>query len=240
VRLLVSVRDAGEAAIAVRGGAAVIDAKEPARGSLGQVDAETLELIRDAIGPRARMSAALGDVTTENDIAAAFDAVRAPVQFVKLAFRGIHDAPRLATLVREAVRRAEGHPARPRVVAVAYADWRRAESLAPEAVGRIVLTEGTGGLLIDTCVKDDHSLFDFMDLPVLVEIGRALAAEELEFALAGRLGLDEVGTALEAGATIFGVRGAVCQGNRRTLRLVESRVVDLARAIRAAQRRMAG
>ena len=42
MRLLVSVRSADEVAAAMAGGADIIDAKEPARGSLGAVDAATL------------------------------------------------------------------------------------------------------------------------------------------------------------------------------------------------------
>ena len=50
--LLVSVRNALEAEFAARGGANIIDVKEPARGPLGCADAQTLRNICDAIGQR--------------------------------------------------------------------------------------------------------------------------------------------------------------------------------------------
>jgi uncharacterized protein (UPF0264 family) len=232
VRLLVSVRSAAEARLAQAGGAGIIDAKEPDRGPLGQVDAAVLTEIRAAVVARSWISAALGDIATTDGIARAFAEVTVPVRFVKLGFRGVADAGTVEGLLRDAVRRAESHAGRPRIVAVAYGDHARAESLAPLAVCELARAEGAGGLLIDTCVKDGQSLFEFMESPALAAIGRALAADELEFALAGQLGADRVAMALDAGATIFGVRGAVCESNRRTGAVVEARVRELAESIR--------
>jgi len=232
VRLLVSVRSAAEARLAQAGGAGIIDAKEPDRGPLGQVDAAVLAEIRAAVPVRTWISAALGDVATSGAIARALADVTVPVRFVKLGFRGIQDAGAVEGLLREAVRRAEGHEGRPRIVAVAYGDHARAESLSPGVVCEVARAAGAGGLLIDTCVKDARSLFEFMAVPALAGIGRALAADELEFALAGHLGTEGVAMALDAGATIFGVRGAACDAHRRTGGIVEARVRELAESIR--------
>ena len=49
MRLLVSVRSPTEAARAVEGGADIVDAKEPARGSLGAVEGEVLRTIAGAL-----------------------------------------------------------------------------------------------------------------------------------------------------------------------------------------------
>lgn len=49
MRLLVSVRDAGEARAALAGGAEIVDAKDPARGSIGAVSPEALQGIRLAV-----------------------------------------------------------------------------------------------------------------------------------------------------------------------------------------------
>jgi (5-formylfuran-3-yl)methyl phosphate synthase len=231
VRLLVSVRNAEEARRAELGGAAIIDAKEPTRGPLGQVDGKVLVEIREALPARKWLSAALGDVASTDEVARAFEQVTVPVRFVKLAFRGVVDRRRIEMLLQDTVRRAEAHPGRARVVAVGYADHVRAETLPPDAVLEIARAMGTGGLLIDTCVKDARSLFDFMQPTALAAIGNALAQDELEFALAGNLRADRVAMALEVGATIFGVRGAVCEANQRTARIVEARVRELAELI---------
>jgi len=232
VRLLVSVRSAAEARLAHAGGAGIIDAKEPGRGPLGQVDPAVLAEIRAAVPAGNPISAAMGDVSTPDGIARAFADVTVAVRFVKLGFRGVADRGAVESLLRDAVRRADGHEGRPRVIAVAYGDHARAESLPPGAIGEIAQAVGAGGLLIDTCVKDALSLFDFVPAPVLAGIGRSLAADELEFALAGNLAADRVPMAFEAGATIFGVRGAACESNQRTAGIVEARVRELAESIR--------
>ncbi len=62
VGLLVSVRDAAEAAASLAGGADLIDVKEPARGPLGRADAATIAAVVQAVGGRVPVSAALGEL----------------------------------------------------------------------------------------------------------------------------------------------------------------------------------
>ena len=52
-QLLVSVRDATEAAAALHGGAGLIDVKEPARGPLGRADAATIAAVVQTVAGRA-------------------------------------------------------------------------------------------------------------------------------------------------------------------------------------------
>ena len=61
-RLLVSVRNAAEAAIALRAGADLIDVKEPLRGALGAADASILADVLAVVGGQVPVSAALGEV----------------------------------------------------------------------------------------------------------------------------------------------------------------------------------
>jgi uncharacterized protein (UPF0264 family) len=110
--------------------------------------------------------------------------------------------------------------------------------VAPRTICALAQQQGCGGLLVDTCVKDDQSLFDFLDVADLAPLGSALAGDELEFALAGNLRAGRVAQALEAGATIFGVRGAVCDATGRTGTIVGARVRELAESIRLELRRV--
>jgi hypothetical protein len=231
VRLLISVRNAIEATRAVAGGADIVDAKEPAGGSLGAVAPPLLAAIRDAVPARLDMSAALGDIATAEEQIRALAAVTVPLSFVKLGFRGVADPRRIAALLSHAVDRAARVPGCPGVIAVAYADHRPAESLAPDAFPDLVADAGAEGLLLDTCFKDGPRLFDLIDAAALTGIGRALAAHELLFALGGSLGTAEIRVAGETGAGIFGVRGAACRGGR-TGEIDQDLVVELAQAIR--------
>src|SRR5262245_43921805 len=64
--LLVSVRSAAEAEIALAGGADVIDIKEPDRGALGAADPAVWQAVLRVVNGRAITSAALGELHTDN------------------------------------------------------------------------------------------------------------------------------------------------------------------------------
>ena len=60
-KLLISVRSAEEARIALHAGADIIDVKEPTRGSLGRSSLETIHEIAEIIANQAPLSVALGE-----------------------------------------------------------------------------------------------------------------------------------------------------------------------------------
>jgi len=207
MRLLVSVRGSVEARAAVAGGADVIDAKDPARGALGPVRRDRLAAIRRAVGAVRPVSAALGDAGDAAMVAAAAAAARG-VAFVKLGFGGVTtDAP-ARSLARAARRGAASATA---LVLVAYADWRRASSLAPDRLVAVAVDAGATGLLLDTARKD-APLF-------AIESPDAVAAW--------------VAAARAVGAELVGVRGAACVGGRAG-RVSQARVAALQCLVRAA------
>src|SRR5437870_2390395 len=156
MQLLISVAGTAEARAALCGGADVIDAKDPRRGALGPVSPQRLRAIRTAIGSAPPLSAALGDAGDETAIAAAARAAaRVDVWFVKVGFAGVTTetrAQRLAVAARRGLTAATAHGAR--LVLVAYADWRRAESLSPSRLIAIAAAAGAAGILLDTAGKD--------------------------------------------------------------------------------------
>src|SRR5256886_14684884 len=141
MRLLVSVRGSVEARAAVAGGADVIDAKDPARGALGPVRRDRLAAIRRAVGAVRPVSAALGDAGDAAMVAAAAAAARG-VAFVKLGFGGVTSEAPARALARAARRGAASATA---LVLVAYADWRRAPSLAPDRPVAVAGGAGAAG-----------------------------------------------------------------------------------------------
>lgn len=214
MRLLVSVRSAGEAAAALAGGAGIIDAKEPEAGALGAVTPQVLAEIRRAVPERVPLSAALGDLAAPEDIDRALGSIEVPLAFVKLGFRAVDDPVTAGALLAYAVRRAGLLRGRPGVVAVAYADWRRAGGPSPQSLPSIVREAGGHGLLVDTALKSERTLRDLIPADELIALGHALRRSGLSYALAGRLELRDVPLARAAGADILGVRGAVCVGGR--------------------------
>src|SRR5687768_1630805 len=112
MRLLVSVRSAEEVAAALAGGADIIDAKEPARGSLGPVTPAVLAAIAACTPASVPLSVALGDGTGRGELRAALDAVRtekrrAPV-YLKVGFAGVQSVDRITAMLEAATASAAG------------------------------------------------------------------------------------------------------------------------------------
>ena len=224
MRLLVSVRDAREAQAAVRGGAEIVDAKEPRRGALGPVTARTLAAIRAAVPTGIPVSAALGDAGAER-------AVPRGVAYVKVGLRDVSGVRHARALVHWAAQRAAEGGAE--LVLVAYADASRARSVPPLAVLDIAAVAGARGVLLDTAFKNRGSLFDLLDVTCVTQWLAAARAAGLFTALAGSLDGPGLRTAFGLGADIVGVRGAACDGGR-TGRVSVTRVAALSALVTTA------
>jgi uncharacterized protein (UPF0264 family) len=215
--LLVSVRSAEEVAEALAGGADIIDAKEPARGSLGAVDREVLRAIAGCTPRSVPLSVALGDGATEEEVRCAVGAARVPERsgpvYLKLGFAGTASAERVVSLLRAAVETAAASTPVPAIVGVAYADHRAAGTLSAEDLLRATAASGAGGLLVDTCRKDGRGLLDHLPLERLSVLAQRARAAGLLFAVAGSLDPAAISRVAPV-ADIVGVRGAACQGGR--------------------------
>lgn len=228
-RLLVSVRNADEALAALHGGADIIDIKEPAAGALGMASAATIADICHALAPhRVPVSAALGELATMSDAGVAGTA-GLPLAFAKL---GLAAAPRDW---RERAGRVFAGLPRVRPIAAAYADHALAGAPSVSDVLEWAQSSGAAGLLIDTFTKDGRSLFDFQPPAEVVSLIERARAAGLMTALAGSLRGDSFEAAAELGADIIAVRGAACDGNDRSSRVVASRVHALAATLRRAR-----
>jgi len=228
MQLLVSVRDAVEAAAARTGGADIIDAKEPASGALGAVDLVTFHHIVSTVENACPVTAALGDAVDERAIAHTAERyARAGARLVKIGFAGITSRTRVVSLVAAARDGAAG--TRAGVIATAYADADRVASLNPLAMIDAAASAGATGILLDTVDKQGPGLRGLMSSERLHSWVSAARDARLLVALAGKLTADDFGFVNDAGADIIGVRGAACDGGR-TGQIVASRV----RAIRSA------
>lgn len=215
--LLVSVRDAVEAAAAVAGGAAVIDVKEPARGALGRADAEVAAAVAAAVG-RVPWTLACGELG--DGVAAITAHVRRVVGLVPAGA-----APPCAAKAGPAgagagwrdalVAFGRGLPEGVAAVAVAYADWERAAAPPPDDVIAAAGAAGCGILLVDTADKAGP--------PLLADAaaGRRVAgwvaqarAAGLRVVLAGSLAETSLHEAVACGPDLVAVRSAACAGGR--------------------------
>jgi (5-formylfuran-3-yl)methyl phosphate synthase len=218
MELLVSVRSGAEVAAALAGGADVIDAKEPAYGSLGPVAPEALAGILAQV-PRAQpFSLALGDFVDPDAVLAAISsrslAARSAPLYLKLGFAGVRAPARLESMIATAVAASRRHEASPLIIVVAYADAARAATASPDTIRLLAGECGAAGVLLDTQVKDGRGLLRWMDTPALrLWVERARQAGLLT-AVAGGLQLHDIGLVSTANPNVVGVRGAACDGGR--------------------------
>lgn len=224
-QLLVSVRSAAEAEAALRGGAALIDVKEPALGSLGRASATTLAEVVHAVASRCPVSAALGELREP------FDPPLSPsLAYVKW---GLADCRAdWQRLLGRAMRCLVECLPNCRIVAVAYADWRQAHAPPPEEVCSFAIENSMGAFLLDTWQKDGSTLLDGLSIEEIERLHERCRSGEVPIALAGSLGVAEITTLLPLRPEWFAVRGAVCQGRQRRAVIDEGKVRQVAGLLR--------
>jgi uncharacterized protein (UPF0264 family) len=213
--LLVSVREPAEVEPAVRGGAAIIDVKEPAHGPLGPAAPATIAAIATTIAGRTPWTIACGELAAGAAAALVQQTVdqlprgAARPAAVKAGPAGLD----LATWQDAFQAFRAGLPQGVEPVAVAYADAERASAPAVERILAAAAEQGCGLVLIDTFAKDGPGLLGqgAERLACWLDEGRRLG---LGLAVAGRLSLDEIGAVARLGAGVVGVRGSVCEGGR--------------------------
>jgi len=219
MELLVSVRSPVEVNAALDGGADIIDAKEPTHGPLGAVSASVLARIVARVPAFRQLSIAMGDFARPDSVWAAITALPLPSRptgvYLKFGFAGLDSPEEIRTLIDSAVGCARGHVARPRVIAVAYADAGHAGSAAPEEIVDAAAAGGAAGVLIDTYRKDGRTLFGWVGFSRLARCFMLAHSAGLTTAAAGSLGPDALPQLAAAGADIAGFRGAACSGGRQ-------------------------
>jgi uncharacterized protein (UPF0264 family) len=207
--LLVSVRSLTEAQAAFAGGAALIDVKEPTRGSLGRADPETVTEIMTWVAGRRPVSAALGELLETPSPLPVLG-----LAYAKWGMAGCAERPDWQSHLTKAGEHLQAAAPGCRLVAVAYADHGRAQAPPPECVWAFARDHGAT-LLLDTFAKDGTTLLDWMTPGRIHEICAACRGEGVRVALAGSLGEKEIRTLLGARPDWFAVRGAACsEGDR--------------------------
>jgi (5-formylfuran-3-yl)methyl phosphate synthase len=201
---LASVRDPIEAGIALGARADIIDLKEPRRGALGAIDADTTRAIVGAIAGRAPVSATIGDVAMQPEAIREAVLARAAcgVDFVKFGL--FLDGDPVACL--EALRAvARGV----RLIMVVFVDRPPPFDAVRAAAGL-----SAAGIMLDTAGKTSGSLLDHLDLRAVGRFLEKARAQGLITGLAGSLRPADVAKLLPLGPDLLGFRGALCHGSR--------------------------
>ncbi len=210
-RLLVSVRSAEEAAVALEAGADLIDVKEPSNGPLGMAHHEVLAAVLAVVGGAVPVSAALGEWTA-NALNEVHWHLELPVQFLKWGLAGYGNSPGWGEDLLGLRRHIR---AGPEVVLVAYADSEKAKAPPPAEVVKFARRFRYKAVLFDTFQKDGSTLLDSLPLPELTELVTSLKNSRIPVALGGSLKLDHLKQLKPLAPDWFAVRGAVCAGGTR-------------------------
>jgi len=203
--LLASVRSADEAAIAVAGGADIVDAKEPSAGALGRVEPAVLRAIVREVAGRRPVSATIGDLELSPDVVSA--AVEATAEdgadIVKI---GVFPGALAATWAALRPLTCRGL----RLVAVMFAD--RAPDLI-ESPARCA-EAGFYGVMLDTADKAAGPLTAHLDHEALLAFVCRASCLGLVSGLAGSLRLRDIPDLASLGADYLGFRSALTVGGR--------------------------
>lgn len=219
--LLVSVRSAAEAAIALAAGVDLIDVKEPSRGSLGTADPSVWNEVLGVVQGQVPVSVALGELADYR--CPIFDL--GPPNYAKL---GLAQAAAMSDWQTRWAATMQALPSGTMPVAVAYADWQLAGSPNPAKVLSVAQEVRAPFLLIDTFDKSRGNLLWHVSLAELAELSDRAALFNIRLALAGSLDIAAIRAVLPLAPAYVAVRGAACAGERtqaidaaRVKRLVE-------------------
>jgi uncharacterized protein (UPF0264 family) len=228
--LLVSVRDAAEAAAALAGGAAIIDVKDPTAGSLGAATPAAVAGVAATVNGRVPWTVAAGELrdeiacpgTIQRWLAAIgdMDAVgpSGGPAAVKVGLAGLAGVP-WQQAFRDVM---NGLPVATTLVAVAYADWKRVAAPHPleiieqtqDSSGVLLNTGSSGVLLVDTADKAGPDLLEACaeaDLKAWVAVARRAG---MAVAVAGRLRLEAIPRLGRLQPDVVALRSAVCSNGR--------------------------
>lgn len=215
-RFLASVRDVGEALLAARLGADIIDLKEPRQGALGAVPEEEQRAILAALGlRRPKISATVGDLPFEPDVLvpAIHRTADVGVNLVKFGVFAAGEAALagLAELDRQ-LRRMP--PTRPLVV-LFLADRLTGGDEAVVLARAALRVHGVAGVMLDTADKRSGRLTEVMTISELTRLVHAAHGAGGFAGLAGSLAIGDIEDLATTDADVLGFRGALCDGDRK-------------------------
>jgi len=240
--LLVSVRNAAEADLAIRAGADLIDVKEPRAGALGAASSTVIDHILQVVRHRVPVSVALGELVEatcrgegSDRLAAVPSAVANGLCYAKMGLADAATRRHWPLLWRRAL---DALPAHVSSVAVVYADWRQARAPSPERVLAEAARFDCQAVLVDTFDKAGGSLIDHWTFPQLDAFIRNARTRRQLVVLGGSLSVATLPSVLPLRPDYVAVRGAVC-GGRRDSAIQADRVAELAAMLRRTRRRPA-
>lgn len=228
MKLLVSPVNIEEAVLSEKGGADIIDVKNPREGSLGANFPWVIQAVKSKVTKP--LSATIGDFNYKPGTAslAALGAAVSGAEYVKVGLYDIHTEEEAFDVLSGIVKSVKSYDKKKIVVASAYSDYSRIGSIPPLKLPLVARRAGCDVVMVDTGIKDGKSTFEFMSEPELKSFVDLAHDNGLECALAGSIKFRDIEALKRIGPDIIGVRGLVCGGDRN-----DSIKAELVRKLRA-------
>lgn len=215
--LLISPINTEEAHEAIKGGADIIDVKNPKEGSLGANFPWVIRNIREETPEEMMVSATLGDVPYKPGTVAlaALGAAVSGANYIKVGLYGTKDYDESLEVMKNVVKTVNDYNNDAIVVASGYADAHRICAIDPMQIPLVARDSGADIAMVDTAVKDGKTLFDHMDKDKISEFNNMIHDYGLKSALAGSVKKDQLSTLYNLETDVVGIRGAACLGGDR-------------------------
>lgn len=229
MRLLVSVVNKREALEAIKGGAHIVDVKNPKEGSLGANFPRVIRQVKEIAPDNVEVSATIGDLPNLPGTAslAALGAAVSGAAYVKVGLFGVKTSVEATILMREVCRAVKDYNNASKVVAAGYADFSKVGCLNPLKLPKVAYKAQVDVVMIDVKIKSSESkLFHFLGDKELKKFVDEAHNSNLIAALAGSLDRQDVPRLYDLGADVIGVRRAVCSRRDRLNGEVQRRAVS--------------
>ncbi len=220
MQLLVSVKNADEALLALASGTDIIDLKDPGFGAMGALDITTSSAIISALNShelgQAVVSAAVGEAHASlNELVADMqERTDLGAHFLKVVVSELFYAANFLATMSKLTKTGI------KVVAVFFADERVDFTLLP-----ILKRAGFYGAMLDTKNKRNH-LLQIQTKDDLHLFTHFCHQHHLKSGLAGSLQTQHIGLLAEFNATYIGFRGGVCENHERTSDLSSTKILE--------------
>ncbi len=219
MKVLVSPMSVEEALESLKGGADIIDVKNPKEGSLGANFPWVIREIKDIVKKEGKLlSATVGDMEFKPGTAslAALGAAVAGADYIKVGLFGVRTENQVYEMMRNVVKAVKDYNPNAMVVAAAYADFSRINSVPPLKIAEPAYKAGCDVIMVDTGIKDGKNLFEFMSIEELQKFIESARERGMLSALAGSLSWDHIERLKMLSPDVIGVRTMVCENGRNS------------------------
>lgn len=228
MELLVSAINLKEAKEATRGGADILDVKNPKEGSLGANFPWVIKEISEFANNEIIVSTTIGDVPYKPGTVslAALGSAVSGSNYIKVGLYGPKNYDEAIEVMKAVVKTIHDYDDNITVVSCGYADAYNIDAVDSHLIPKIAFDSGCDVAMLDTYVKDGRRLTDYMTKSQLKDFVDKTHDYNLKVALAGSVNKDDIPLLKEINCDIMGVRGCVCTGGDRNTGTINHELVQ--------------